>query len=230
MNITRLNTLNDDKVIIRGNGGNGGGCEEYDPLSKDMIYLDLSTFSLDDKTSFCSGITVFAKYIDDNGETKFVPPFAYAGNDIGRWGRMNYYAVCGSLLVHGDNGDIPIKDAINLYFGDIPRITKEEFYHIPQDEVWPLNTQEDYKTAWDKLYPLVERYGADYINENGLSLAPWYKSLTIGDNIVTELSWYSLAEDGDSKRERISFTQYTGIEKYTYTDGTIEYQSYNPPV
>lgn len=27
MNITRLNTLNDDKVIVRGNGGNSGGGE-----------------------------------------------------------------------------------------------------------------------------------------------------------------------------------------------------------
>ena len=120
----------------------------------------------------------------------------------------------------------PSEELENLLY-----ITEEEFYHIPQDEGWPLNTQEDYKAAWDKLYPLIERYGADYINENKLSLAPWYKSLTIGDNVVTELLSYriSYAEE-DYKRERILFTTYTGIEKITYTDGTIEYQSYNPPM
>lgn len=119
----------------------------------------------------------------------------------------------------------PSEELENLLY-----ITEEEFYHIPQDEVWSLNTQDDYKTAWDKLYPLVERYGADYINENKLSLAPWYKSLTIGDEVVTELYGYKIQNYEDEKIERITFTRYTGIEKITYTDGTIEYQSYNPPM
>lgn len=238
MNITRLNTLNDDKVIIRGNGGNSGGGG-----GSTIEYVDITAADENLKTNMMN-VSIATKAIV-MGELVINP-------SAGLIAMINHLAPVYDILAASfdfnmallsPQGELlTLKDNL-IASGDwetyssLPRITKEEFYHIPQDEIWTLNTQEDYDTAWNKLYPLVERYGADYINENQLSLAPWYKSLTINDEVVTQLYWYSHSGNQKAVREvepvrvceRILFTKYTGIEKYTYTDGSIEYQPYNPP-
>ena len=116
-------------------------------------------------------------------------------------------------------------------YSSLPRITKEEFYHIPQDEIWTLNTQDDYKTAWDKLYPLIERYGADYINENKLSLAPWYKSLTLesewGTIKPSEIVEYRSGLNGEANEDSIQFNGYALTKRYE--DGGIMYYLFFDP-
>lgn len=109
-------------------GGKSGG---ETPLSKDMIYLDLSGYTVDDKTSITNGGALCAKYIDDNGSVVFVSPMLFALTDRSIWKKMNYYAICGSLLVQDYEGNIiPLIDMVNLIFPDIPRITEEEFYAL----------------------------------------------------------------------------------------------------
>lgn len=107
----------------------------------------------------------------------------------------------------------------------LPRITKEEFYKFPEDEVWVLNTQDDYKAAWDKLYPLVEGYGADYINERRLSLAPWYKSLRIngfGANNIIEY-YVDIREDNEFiKNESIGFDNFA-LKRIEWNDGRVTF-------
>lgn len=124
------------------------------------------------------------------------------------------------------SGESSFADLISPILSEITEITKEEFYHIPKDEVWALYTQEDYKAAWDKLYPLVERYGASYINENKLSLNPWYKSLTLesewGDISLSEIVEYYHEFNDESKKDVIGFNGCALIKQYK--DGDIIYR------
>lgn len=114
--------------------GEGGGSGT--PLSKDIIYLDLSGYTVDNKTSIMNGVALCAKYIDDNGSVVFVSPMLFAQTNLSIWGKMNYYAIGGSLSVRDYEGNImPLIDAINLSFPDIPRITEEEFYSLDVPEV-----------------------------------------------------------------------------------------------
>lgn len=225
MNIIRLNTLNDDRIIIKKQGGN---IEESDPLNKDMLYLDLNKLTVDEKIEFNTGIPAFAKYVDYNGEVKFVAPLLYTNADPDKWLNINYYAVPGFLLMPGVDGDMTIKQAINIIFSHIPHITKEEFYYIPKDEVWSLNTQDDYKTAWDKLYSLIEKYSADYIIDSGLVLNQWYKSLTLESELGTvnpsKLLDYFHGEIDGVEEESIGFDNCVLVKRYE--DGGIVYYLY----
>lgn len=119
--------LNSVKVKTNVAQSGGGGT----PLSKDMIYLDLSGYTVDDKTNITNGVVLCAKYIDDNGSVNFVSPMLFALTDRSIWKKMNYFAVCGSLLVKDYEGNIvPLIDMINLSFPDIPRLTESEFYNL----------------------------------------------------------------------------------------------------
>ena len=215
MNIIRLNTLNDDQVIIKKQGENAN---ESDHLNKDMLYLDLSKLTIDEKIEFNTGIPAFAKYVDYNGEVKFVAPLLYTSDDPDKWLNINYCAIPGFLLIPGLDGDMTIKQAVDTIFSHIPYITQEEFYYIPKDEVWSLYTQEDYKVAWDKLYPLVERYGVDYLNENGLLLTHWYKSLTFesdsGIGNPSKITDYFNGDIDGVNEENIIFDTCTLAKRY----------------
>jgi hypothetical protein len=130
MNIIRLNTLNDDKVIIRGNGGNGGGD------ASTIEYVDISTASeeFQNYIMLCS-ITI---RVIIGGDIVVSP----SGNLI-------------SMIDHGipvddilavsidsntairipPDGLMTIKDDLIASgrwetFSSLPRITKEEFYAI----------------------------------------------------------------------------------------------------
>lgn len=112
------------KTNVAQSGGGSGT-----PLSKDMIYLDLSDYTIDDKTMIAN-YTLCAKYKDESGNAYFVHPIGFALESVSAWTDMDYFAVCGSLLIKGNEGNIPLIDAINLRFPDIPRITEEEFYNL----------------------------------------------------------------------------------------------------
>lgn len=100
-------------------------------------------------------------------------------------------------------------------------ISEEEFYHIPVDESLTLSSVEEHVKVFDKLWTLVERYGIDFIKENSLSLAPWYKSLSING-----LNFSSIQSAGTRIESDYQLFYIYGREgcfrKFVYNDGTIE--------
>lgn len=130
MNITRLNTLNDDKVIVRGNGGNSGGGENT------LEYIDVRNIDSDLKFGLINSSSL-VKVITD---AIYIYPSVFAKNDFGEglYEDTTAIAIDFSSKVSGyENGFITIKEMISIdngfplnVFDSLPRITKEEFYSL----------------------------------------------------------------------------------------------------
>ncbi len=223
MNILRLNTLNDDKVIVRGNGGGAASTIEYVDIStadEDVKKLMMS-FSIATKVLMMGTIGI--------GTSSSVVEIISVGAPIDNI-LASSFDLNMDILQLNSNELETVKDNLIVNelwetYSSLPRITKEEFYHIPQDEIWTLNTQDDYKTAWDKLYPLIERYGSDYIYKNRLSLAPWYKSLSIngfGANNIIDY-YVDIREDDEFiKYESIGLDS-CDLRRTEWNDGRVTF-------
>ena len=122
MNTVRLNTANDDKVVVRKNaGGTGGG-------SSAIEYLDVSQTE-GAKLMICAASLL----INIDGE--IVPPGLVSMGNPSVLTQAQAIAIDFSLKCKDSNGVRTIKESIELTTGKdflsaIPRITEEEFYSI----------------------------------------------------------------------------------------------------
>jgi hypothetical protein len=138
MNITRLNTLNDDKVIIKGgNGGNGGGGNSGGGGGENTLeYIDVRNIDSDLKFGLIKSSSL-VKIIDD---TIYIWPALFGYLDFGEdlYEYTTAIAIDFSYKVTwGVNEFITIKELISRdqgfplnVFDSLPRITKEEFYSL----------------------------------------------------------------------------------------------------
>lgn len=130
MNILTLNTLNDDKVIVRGNGGNSGGGES----GSTMVYLDWTNTSAADRVFMSSyafavkgvaqdmiGIFPTGLYSVMQGKSSDVKAVAI---DLSFEIALNIEGVSQIISIEQQL----IEGGINL--SAFPRLTKEEFYTI----------------------------------------------------------------------------------------------------
>ena len=152
MNITRLNTLNDDKVIVKKEGGNGGGgttgvseVEYWELIDESEIPRDLPYDLHDIWQEITVGLYLMSavtKMIAD-GEVKFM--------NAGYISRENYkpskiLAVCiipSTLLSTSIFGLVSMKEELDKYYAALVemvgldwsfvikrKLTKEEFYNL----------------------------------------------------------------------------------------------------
>ena len=177
MNIVRLNTTAPDNVIVKGNGGNAGGytsgMKYYDCLFDEEIQSTHGDYYVDNE-----------KVMNTETGDVYIYPESYYQN-----ARSIAVAVdVTNRKCYVDGQWMTYKDFLkNEDFGDAfdidthIEITEEEFYHIPEDEVWQWygNMPEDNKVQFDKLMALCKRYGREKIQINTLPLCPWFKSLDV---------------------------------------------------
>lgn len=119
-------------------------------------------------------------------------------------------------------------------------ITEDEFYNIPSEVVWEWHTAEEGEVYYNKLKELIDRYGAENVEQNGLSIIPWFKSLTLidsspnayGDVTKTEVSVNSIRYTNDKQvwgtgvAEAINFDEWGDYSffKLNWEDGKTYYK------
>lgn len=130
MNITRLNTLNDDKVIIKKEGGNsGGGGNTGGESISTLKYFNGSMWE-DGLKELMMLFSYLFKTTDGIIGTAATLDMMQVG-----WRDKCYgYAVAPDAKIYAPEGAMTIRDIIaNEYRIDIdnlPRITEEEFYSV----------------------------------------------------------------------------------------------------
>lgn len=116
------------------------------------------------------------------GETVIGPEiWIETGNEV----RVVAVAYDMSKKIYMDGEWMDIKDYVGheVDLSAHPEITEEEFYHIPEEEVWEWNTAEEGEVLYNKLMQLINRYGAENIDWiKGLPITPWFKSLRLIDS------------------------------------------------
>lgn len=186
MNKTFLNTIG-EKVIVKGGGSGGGksGMKYFDcllePFDEDGMSMPHGWYLADN-----------AKVIStsENGTAQIV-----IAPEAG--GRLIAVAVDTSKRIYFDGRWVDIKeyifDAEHFDMDAHPEITEEEFYHIPEDEVFDVSTAEGRKEAYETLFPLVSRY---YPDMSSVPTYPWFKSLSLsigddnGDRKIDVINYY----------------------------------------
>lgn len=128
MNITRLNTLNDDKVIIKKEGGNGGGG------GSNYKYYDCSKDTPNENGELPHGIYLADSMKITNietGEIMIAPEADF--NDSDYKVLAVAYDMSKRIYIHGEWLDaktfLELKEEFD--FSAHQEITEEEFYHIP---------------------------------------------------------------------------------------------------
>lgn len=167
MNIAKLNSTNKDVIKKAG-------------ASSSMKYYDclMDVFSDGHETY----VHTNAKVILPDGSVEIYPE----ANSYGEEGIMLIACALdlGTRIYRGGewhNIKDYVADAEGFDISAHPEITEEEFYSIPKDETFVLNTEEDIKALYDKIDSLFARYG-DLALENGIFLSIWYKSMTFVHN------------------------------------------------
>lgn len=171
MNIIRLNSTGD--IIKKGGGSSKGGMKYYDCLFDEEIESSENIHG-----DYCVDNV---KCIDFDTREVTIYPEAYNGQRV---------AVAVDLTnrkVYMDGQWMTYKDFLKLEEWDAfdpdthIEITEEEFYHIPEDEVWMWTgrTYEENKVQFEKLMALCKRYGRKKIQSANLPLSPWFKSIDI---------------------------------------------------
>ena len=72
-----------------------------------------------------------------------------------------------------------IADFLGVNLDSYVEISEEEFYHIPQDVHWDCTTEQGIKEIFDNLYPIVQRYGVEYLQDSGIHLESWWHNVYI---------------------------------------------------
>lgn len=172
MNTIKLNTIGTPKV----SGGNSGGgtaskWKYYDCLGDEKDesgYISHGTWMADN-----------VKVIDSVTGNLMIAPEAYIDSDEPNTIVAVAYDM--NKRVYVDGKWVPFEELITAWeeidLSIHPEITEEEFYHIPEEEIWHINyDQQSRIEAFNKLFNLALRYKIDRI-----PLYPFYKRLTWED-------------------------------------------------
>lgn len=125
-----------------------------------------------------------------------------------------------SLMAGGGNGGGAEVDTLTRYY-----------LSEPQDVVWDASTEEGCKQAFETLWPLIERCGFDFFDNDGvLSLKPWFKSLSITGGLEeadcnTIVSYrHRIEGEGHPNHDFIVFNPYGefALKKHYNGDGSVK--------
>lgn len=217
MNKILLNAVSDGQVVIRKESKGGkGNWKYYDCL------LDENKGNKHDKYYVDN-----VKIVDFNTGDVIICPEAWMDSEtaVSVAVAMNFDE---TRKVYMDGKWVSLKefwenpDWEGFDFSTHAKISEEEFYHIPVDESINFSTTEEYVEIFDKLWALVERYGIEYINENTLSLAPWYKSLRLDGLKFNTIRYASQTDSSEMHAFGIFSKEGTILRKHVYNDGIIE--------
>lgn len=221
------------------NGGNSGGgsaskWKYYDCLGDEKDesgYISHGTWMADN-----------VKVMDSVTGNLMIAPEAYIDSDEPNTIVAVAYDM--NKRVYVDGKWVPFEELITAWegidFSAHPEITEEEFYNIPNEVVWEWHTAEEGEVYYNKLKELIDRYGAENVEQNGLSIIPWFKSLTLidsspnayGDVTKTEVSVNSIRYTNDKQvwgtgvAEAINFDEWGDYSffKLNWEDGKTYYK------
>ena len=173
MNTIKLNTIGTPKVSAGNSGGSSSASnwKYYDCLldqNKDNTHAEYYVDNV--------------KVVDLDTGNVLICPEAYMDSEtaVSVAVAMNFDE---TRKVYMDGKWVSLKefwenpDWEGFDFSTHPEITEEEFYHIPEEEIWNINSDQQSRIeAFNKLFNLASRYKIDK-----LSLYPFYKRLVWED-------------------------------------------------
>lgn len=189
MNKVFLNTIG-EKVIVKGGGSGGGsGYKYYDAYKLNVNNPDSPIFSLAKTIKYELG--------GEEHSLMYLPnilPFGRYAIEIDTNKKYRWYGE--EVTAFEIMSEMGLAEQLN----DLTEIDQNEFYYTPQEEIWDCTTEEGCKSAYDKLQPIIQKYGVDLINEAAVYLSLYYSPLivrgSIGDSYVTHFN--DIVVDGDN--------------------------------
>ena len=198
MNTIKLNTIGTPIGGANSGSGGGGTCnyKYYSCAAEDAVdSLDIYQFGI-------------AKYKDGEGNI-LLGPSAFSGEGVSL-----AFAIDSNLRCVLNDVEMSICDFIKEHYGvnlnSYVEITKDEFFHIPQDVHWDCTTEQGIKEIFDNLYPIVQRYGVEYLQNSGIFLESWWRNVYI-TTAEGEYRYHDIynVELGDNEAMEIVLTRTT---------------------